>query len=85
MLSSLSKKYRDLLARAGWTAAQAGVGFVTVEALDIPVAWAPIVAVVLSSLKSWIATKVGDPDTVTFDLAEEPLPPPPPPSGRRLR
>lgn len=63
----MRKKYRDLLSRAGWTAVQAALGLVTVEVLDVPVGWAPLVAVALSSLKSWVATKVGDPDTVTFD------------------
>lgn len=63
---NISKKYRDLAARAGWTALQAALGLVTVEALDIPVAWAPIIAVALSSLKSFVATKVGNRDTVTF-------------------
>lgn len=63
----IEKKYRDLLARAAWTALQAGLGLVTVEAIDVPLAWAPIVAVALSSLKSWVATKLGDPDTVTFE------------------
>lgn len=86
MLSSLSRKYRDLLARAGWTAAQAALGLVTVEVLDVPVGWAPIVAVALSSLKSYVATKVGNPETVTFDLGHEPLgvkpPTTPPPSSR---
>lgn len=65
----MPRKYRDLLARAGWTALQAGVGLLTVEALDVPLAWAPIVAVALSSLKSWIATRVGDPDTASFEGA----------------
>jgi len=60
------KKYRDLASRAGWTAAQAGVAVVTVEALDVPLAFAGIAAAALSALKSWLATKVGNPDTVTF-------------------
>lgn len=69
---NVPKKYRDLAARAGWTAAQAGLGLVTVEALDLPAAWAPIIAVVLSALKSFIATKVGDPSTATFAPAPVP-------------
>lgn len=63
----LTKKYRDLLARAGWTALQAALGVLTVEALGVPVGWAPVVAVALSALKSWAATHVGDRGTVTFD------------------
>lgn len=60
------QKYRDLAARAAWTAAQAVLSVVTIEALGLPLVWAPIVAAGLSALKSFIATKVGDPDTVTF-------------------
>jgi hypothetical protein len=59
-------KYRDLASRAAWTAAQAVLSVITVEALGIPLVWAPIVATVLSAFKSFVATKVGDPDTVTF-------------------
>lgn len=60
-------KYKDLASRALWTAAQAGVAVVTVEALDVPLAYAGIAAAVLSAAKSWLATKVGNPQTVTFD------------------
>lgn len=59
-------KYRALASRAGWTALQAALAVVTVEAFDVPLVWAPIVATALSAAKSWVATKVGDPDTVTF-------------------
>lgn len=62
----MSAKYKALSSRAGWTAAQAAVSVVTVEALGIPLVWAPIFATALSALKSFIATKVGDPTTVTF-------------------
>jgi len=61
------QKYRDLAARAGWTAAQAGLAVVTVEALGVPVGYAGIVAAVLSAAKSWVATRVGNSETVTFD------------------
>lgn len=60
------QKYRDLGARAAWTAAQAVLSVVTVEALGLPLVWAPIVAAALSAVKSFVATKVGDPNTVTF-------------------
>lgn len=62
----MTSKYRDLGSRAAWTAAQAVLSVVTVEALGVPLAWAPIIAAGLSALKSFVATKVGDPDTVTF-------------------
>lgn len=63
----MTKKLRDLLSRAGWTALQAGLGLITVDALDIPVAYVVPIAWALSSIKSWVATKVGNPNTVTFD------------------
>lgn len=62
----MSDKYRDLLARAGWTALQAVLAVVTVETLGVPVAWAVPVASALSMLKSYVGTKVGDHETVTF-------------------
>ena len=62
----LTRKRKDLAARAGWTAAQAGLAVITVEALDVPVAWVGVVAAVLSALKSFVAGKVGDKDSVTF-------------------
>lgn len=62
----MTTKYRDLASRAAWTAAQAVLSVVTVEALGVPLVWAPILATVLSAVKSFVASKVGDPDTVTF-------------------
>lgn len=61
--------FLSLLSRAGWTAAQAALGVVAVAVgTDIPdtVWWAVPVATALSGLKSFIASKVGDPETVTF-------------------
>lgn len=62
----MSTKYKSLASRAAWTAVQAVLALATVEVLGIPLAWAPIFATVLSAVKSYVATKVGDPDTVTF-------------------
>lgn len=59
-------KYRALASRAGWAALWASLSVVTVESLDAPQAWIPVIALVLSAAKSFVATKVGDPDTVTF-------------------
>jgi hypothetical protein len=59
-------KYNALASRAGWTALQAALAVITVEALGVPLAWAPVLATLLSAVKSFVATKVGDPDTVTF-------------------
>ncbi len=63
----MTRKYRDLAARAAWTAAQAALGVVTVEALGLPIWLAAPAAMVLSAAKSWVATQVGDPETVVFD------------------
>lgn len=55
-------KFRlDLIERVIWTAIQAGLALVTVEALDIPQAYAVIVAAVLATVKGFVARKVGDP------------------------
>lgn len=67
-----AQKWRDLAARAAWTGAQGAVSVVTVEVFDLPVELIPLGALGLSILKSWIATKVGNPNTVTFD--ERPVP-----------
>lgn len=63
----MAQKYRDLASRAAWTALQAALGLISAEALGLPLAWAPIFAVALSALKSYVASKVGDRDTVTFN------------------
>lgn len=55
-----AKKTRwDVIERVFWTAVQAGLGVVVVEQLDIPIAYAPLVAVVLAAVKSAVATRVG--------------------------
>jgi len=65
-LTITAKAFRSLAARAGWTAAQVLVAGVTVEAFDLPAAWVPVGAVLLSALKSFVAGHVGDPETATF-------------------
>jgi hypothetical protein len=61
-LPAASKQFRLKLAeRVLWTAAQAGLGVLTVEVLDVPVAWAPIVATALAALKGYVARRVGNP------------------------
>lgn len=49
---------KDALIRAGWTILQAAVGVISVEMVNAPLAYAPIVAAVLSVVKSWIAQRV---------------------------
>lgn len=61
----MPKFAKDLLERVGWTAAQAGVGVITVEALNVPVEWAAVVAAVLAVVKGFIAKKVGNSDSAS--------------------
>lgn len=62
----MSQKTKDALSRTAWTALQAVLGVISVEAFNLPVVYVPIIAAVLSQLKSFVATKVGNPNTVTF-------------------
>ena len=55
--------YAKLAERVGWTAVQAGLGLVTVEALGVPTAWAAVVASVLAVVKGFVARRVGDPNS----------------------
>lgn len=60
---SASKSFRvKKWERVLWTLVQAALAVVSVELLDIPVAYAPIVAAGLSWLKAEVAKKVGDPN-----------------------
>ena len=63
----MNQKYKDLAARAFWTVLQALLGVASAEALGVPVEYAVLFAGVLSAIKSYVATKVGDPETVTFN------------------
>lgn len=57
------KKYAGLLERVLWTAAQAGLGLITVEALDVPTGYAAIAAAVIATIKGFVAKRVGNKDT----------------------
>lgn len=69
---------KSLGSRAGWTALQAGLGVAitwwadnsdTIDVTDDPglaVLIVSGVATALSAVKSFVASKVGDPDTVEF-------------------
>lgn len=62
-MSSPSKTfYLKLAERVFWTAVQAGLGIVTVEALDVPVAYAGVIAAVLAVVKGFVARRVGNPN-----------------------
>lgn len=49
---------RDLAERVGWTAAQAGLGLVTVDSLHIPTPYAAAVAAALAAVKGFVAKRV---------------------------
>jgi hypothetical protein len=56
------KFWFDVAERAGWTLAQAAVGFATVEVAGVDVWWAVPVASGLSVLKGIVAKHVGKSD-----------------------
>lgn len=55
--------YVKLAERVLWTAAQAGVGVLTVALADWPTIWAPVIATALSVVKGFIARRIGDPQS----------------------
>lgn len=54
-----SVNWKDLAARAAWTAAEGAVGLIIAEAADWKVWWAIPLATGLSAVKTWIVGKVG--------------------------
>jgi hypothetical protein len=64
-MSKRKKWALDMAERAGWTAVQVIAAGLTVEALDLPPAWVPVGAVLLSALKSWVARNVGKDDSAS--------------------
>lgn len=68
---ALRKKFADIGERVFWTAVQAGLGVVSVEAFDIPIAWAPVFAAVLSAVKSYVASRVGTGSSATLPQSLE--------------
>jgi len=67
----MSQTLKDALSRALWTAAQAALGLLAatgfVDNLPDGTWWAIPLATALSFIKSFVATKVGDPSKVTFE------------------
>lgn len=51
--------WRDLAARAAWTAAEGAIGVLITQAADWKVWWAIPLATGLSAVKTWIVGKVG--------------------------
>lgn len=62
---------KDILVRGLWTLVQAAIGVAITVVADLDVVWAVPIATALSFVKSWVATKFGDPGTVTFTAPPE--------------
>jgi hypothetical protein len=54
----MTDKLKNLLERAAWTAVQAAAGYLAADLADISVAWAPIIAVALSAVKTFAQDKL---------------------------
>ncbi len=57
--------WKDFGERVGWTAAQAAVALVSVEALDLPGWSIPLAAAGLAALKAFVARQIGDEGTAS--------------------
>lgn len=63
-MPKLSKKFiADLAERAGWTLAEAAVGFAITETSSLDTVYAPVIATALAALKGIIAKHIGKKDT----------------------
>jgi hypothetical protein len=61
-----SRRFRwDVIERTLWTGAEAAVGYISVDALDIDKKYTFIAAAILALLKSLIAQHVGNPKTAS--------------------
>lgn len=60
----------DLGERVFWTGVEGGLSLVTVDALDIPVAYAPLVGALLAAIKSYAAKQIGQHATASTLPAE---------------
>jgi hypothetical protein len=69
----------DMLERVLWTAIQAGLGVISVEQLDIPKIWIPVIAVGLSFIKAFVAKQIGNPDSASTAPSVPPIDQPPQP------
>lgn len=59
------RKVADITERAFWTGVQYGLGYITAEAINVPAGYGGLVAVALSSFKSYVATKTGRKDSAS--------------------
>lgn len=65
-MPKLSKKFLlDLAERAGWTLAEAAVGFAITETSSLDTVYAPVIATALAALKGIVAKHVGNKDSAS--------------------
>ncbi len=57
-MTKVSPMNKNLVARGLWTLAQSALAFVAVELADAPLAYAPIIAAVLSFAKTFVADRL---------------------------
>lgn len=65
MIQKSKQFWKDWSERLLWTLAQAGLGLVSVEMLDLPLWAVPLVAAGLSAAKGIVARKIGNPDSAS--------------------
>lgn len=61
----MTKFLLDLVERVAWTGAEAGLGVAAVALADLPVWWAPPVALAAAAAKAWAAGHLGRPGTAS--------------------
>ncbi len=69
-----TKYVKDLAERVFWTAAEAAVAYVSVDQLNIPKVWVPVVATGLAFVKGIIAKHIGDSNTAAIGGADTTAP-----------
>lgn len=62
----MSKFWKDALERITWTTLAAALAAAGVYITELPEVWVPIGTVVLTTLKTMVAKKIGDPTTASF-------------------
>jgi hypothetical protein len=65
-MKRFSSKVRAIASRAAWAALWGALSTITVTQLGLPLVYVPVATSILSAIKSYVATKVGNPDTATF-------------------
>jgi hypothetical protein len=63
MRNPLGSLQLAVLERVGWTAAQAALGLVVVNNLNLSIAYVPVASAILAVVKAYVGKHVGSPDT----------------------